>query len=159
MDWRPRPDWDEWARYSEGCYVLRSNIPDWSPEDLWRTYIQLTEAEAAFRIQKSELAIRPIWHQRESRVKAHIFVCFLAYVLWKTLEQWQRRAGLGHSPRTILEELARIQSTDVILPTADGRELRLRCVVRPDHAQAALLDRLGLELPERLRIRAPAIQM
>ena len=159
VDWRPRPDWDEWARYSEGCYVLRSNIPDWSPEDLWRTYIQLTEAEAAFRIQKSELAIRPIWHQRESRVKAHIFVCFLAYVLWKTLEQWQRRAGLGHSPRTILEELARIQSTDVILPTADGRELRLRCVVRPDHAQAALLDRLGLELPERLRIRAPAIQM
>ena len=87
-------------------------------------------------------------------VKAHILVCFLAYVLWKTLEQWQQRAGLGHSPRTILEELRRIQSTDVVLPTEDGRELRLRCVVRPDAAQAALLDRLGLTLPERLRIRS-----
>ena len=153
VTWTVRPEWDDWTRWSDGCYVLRSNIPDWSPEDLWRTYIQLTEAEAAFRIQKSDLAIRPIWHQREDRVQAHIFVCFLAYVLWKTLEQWQQRAGLGHSPRTILEELRRIQSTDVVLPTADGRELRLRCVVRPDPAQARLLDRLGLDLPERLRIR------
>jgi transposase len=151
--WRARAEWDEWARHSEGCYVLRSNIADWSPEDLWRTYIQLAEAEAAFRIQKSELSIRPIWHQREGRVKAHILVCFLAYVLWKTLEQWQRRAGLGQSPRTILDELGRIQSTDVVLPTVDGRDLRLRCVVRPDRAQAALLDRLGLDLPQRLRIQ------
>ncbi len=150
--WSARPEWDDWARWSEGCYVLRSNIADWSPEDLWRTYIQLTEAEAAFRIQKSELSIRPVWHQRADRVEAHILVCFLAYVLWKTLEQWQRRAGLGQSPRTILEELHRIQSTDVVLPTTDGRELRLRCVVRPDVAQAALLDRLGLDLPERLRL-------
>ena len=152
LEWAARPEWDDWARWSEGCYVLRSNITDWSPEDLWRTYIQLTDVEAAFRIQKSELALRPIWHQRADRVQAHILVCFLAYVLWKTLEQWQGRAGLGRSPRTILEELRRIQSTDVVLPTEDGRELRLRCVVRPDAAQAALLDRLGLELPERLRI-------
>jgi hypothetical protein len=151
--WSARAEWDEWARHSEGCYVLRSNIADWSPEELWRTYVQLAEAEAAFRIQKSELSIRPIWHQREGRVKAHILVCFLAYVLWKTLEQWQRRAGLGHSPRTILDELGRIQSTDVVLPTVDGRDLRLRCVVRPDRAQAALLDRLGLDLPQRLRIQ------
>jgi DDE family transposase len=157
LAWRARSEWDDWARHSEGCYLLRSNIADWSPEDLWRTYIQLTEAEAAFRIQKSELAIRPIWHQREDRVKAHILVCFLAYVLWKTLEQWQHRAGLGRSPRTILEELSRIQSTDIVLPTTDGREMRLRCVVRPDLAQACLLDRLGLVLPERLRIRSPAI--
>jgi len=152
LEWTARPEWDDWARWSEGCYVLRTNIPDWSPEDLWRTYIQLTQAEAAFRIHKSDLSLRPIWHQTEDRVQAHILVCFLAYVLWKTLEQWQQRAGLGHSPRTILEELRRIQSTDVVLPTADGRELRLRCVARPDAAQAALLDRLGLELPERLRI-------
>ena len=152
LEWTARPEWDDWARWSEGCYVLRTNIADWSPDDLWRTYIQLTQAEAAFRIHKSDLSLRPIWHQTEDRVKAHILVCFLAYVLWKTLEQWQQRAGLGHSPRTILEELRRIQSTDVVLPTADGRELRLRCVVRPDAAQAALLDRLGLELPERLRI-------
>ena len=120
--------------------------------------VQLTEAEAAFRIHKSDLSLRPIWHQRAHRVQAHILVCFLAYVLWKTLEQWQQRAGLGHSPRTILEELRRIQSTDVVLPTADGRELRLRCVVRPDAAQAALLDRLGLDLPQRLRIPPPVAQ-
>ena len=158
LDWRAQPEWDDWARWSEGCYVLRTNVPAWSPEDLWRTYIQLTDAEAAFRIQKSELGIRPVWHQRADRVQAHILVCFLAYVLWKTLEQWQHRAGLGQSPRTILDELRRIQSTDVVLPTEDGRELRLRCVVRPDAAQAALLDRLGLELPERLRIRSPALE-
>jgi len=156
--WTTRPEWDDWARWSEGCYVLRSNIPDWSPEELWRTYVQLTEAEAAFRIHKSDLSLRPIWHQRAHRVQAHILVCFLAYVLWKTLEQWQRRAGLGQSPRTILEELRRIQSTDVVLPTTDGRELRLRCVVRPDAAQAALLDRLGLDLPQRLRIPPPLAQ-
>ncbi len=158
LAWTARPEWDDWARWSEGCYVLRTNVADWTPEDLWRTYIQLTDAEAAFRIQKSELGLRPIWHQRADRVEAHILVCFLAYVLWKTLEQWQQRAGLGHSPRTVLEELRRIQSTDVVLPTEDGREIRLRCVVRPDAAQAALLDRLGLELPERLRIRRPLLE-
>ena len=146
--------WEDWANTTEGCYVLRTNVNDWSPETLWKTYIQLTEAEAAFRIQKSELSIRPIWHQKQERVQAHIFVCFLAYVLWKTLEQWQQRAGLGNSPRTILDELRHIQSTDVVLPTANDPacELRIRCVVRPDKAQALLLDRLGLRLPDRLRM-------
>jgi transposase len=153
LEWSARPEWDDWSRHSEGCYVLRTNVRDWSAEELWKTYIQLSEAEAAFRIHKSELSLRPIWHQRQDRVLAHILVCFLAYVLWKTLEQWQERAGLGNSPRTMFEELGRIQSTDVVLPLADGsgRELRLRCVVRPDRAQAALIDRLGLRLPERLR--------
>ncbi len=155
LDWSARPEWDDWARWSEGCYVLRTNVTNWSADELWRTYIQLTDAEAAFRIQKSELGIRPVWHQRADRVQAHILVCFLAYVLWKTLEQWQRRARLGQSPRTILEELQRIHSTDVVLPAEDGRELRLRCVVRPDAAQAALLDRLGLDLPQRLRVPPP----
>jgi transposase len=159
LAWHARPEWDDGARWSEGCYVLRTNVTDWTPDDLWRTYIQLTDAEAAFRIQKSELGIRPVWHQRADRVQAHILVCFLAYVLWKTLEQWQHRAGLGQSPRTILDELKRIQSTDVVLPTEDGRELRLRCVVRPDAAQAALLDRLGLELPQRLRIPSALAEM
>jgi transposase len=155
LDWSVRPDWDDWARHSEGCYVLRTNITDWTPQALWQTYIQLSDAEAAFRIHKSELSIRPIWHQRADRVLAHILVCFLAYVLWKMLEQWQSRAGLGNSPRTILQELAAIHSADIVLPTAETppRNLRLRCVVRPDKAQAALLDRLGLRLPERLRIR------
>ncbi len=154
LEWSARAEWDEWSRHSEGCYVLRTNVTDWTPETLWRTYIQLTEAEAAFRIHKSDLSIRPIWHQRQDRVLAHILVCFLAYVLWKTLEQWQSRAGLGNSPRTILQELAAIHSADVVLPTATtpARDLRLRCVVRPDRAQADLLDRLGLRLPERLRM-------
>lgn len=157
LEWSARTEWDEWAHHSEGCYVLRTNVSDWTAEDLWRTYIQLTDAESAFRIQKSDLSIRPIWHQKTERVLAHIFVCFLAYVLWKTLEQWQKRAGLGNSPRTILEELGAIQSTDVVLPiaTVPPREMRLRCVVRPDQAQAALLDRLGLRLPDRLRIPVP----
>lgn len=154
LEWSARDEWDEWSRHSEGCYVLRTNVADWTPEALWRTYIQLTEAEAAFRIHKSELSIRPIWHQRQDRVLAHILVCFLAYVLWKTLEQWQSRAGLGNAPRTILQELGAIHSTDIVLPTATAPqcELRLRCVVRPDRAQADLLDRLGLRLPERLRL-------
>jgi transposase len=131
------------------------------PARTWRTYVQLADAESAFRIQKSDLSLRPVWHQNPERIKAHIFVCFLAYALWKTLEQWQMRAQLGRSPRTILEEMARITSSDVVLPIegADQRELRLRCVVRPDKAQAALLDRLGLRLPERLKVPRPGIEM
>ena len=161
LTWSAKPEWDDWAQHSEGAYVLRTNVHDWSEEELWRTYLQLTEAEAAFRIHKTDLSIRPIWHQKAERVQAHILVCFLAYVLWKTLEQWQQRAGLGNSPRTILEELGRIHSTDVVLPLADGsrRELRLRCVVRPDPAQAMLLDRLGLRLPERLRVPSHVDEM
>jgi transposase len=153
LKWSLRADLDEWARYSDGCYILRTNIADWTAEDLWKTYIQLTDAEAAFRICKSDLSIRPIWHQKPERVKAHIFVCFLAYVLWKTLEKWQTQAGLGSSPRTLLEEFGHIQSVDVVLPTVTNppRELTIRCVVRPDASQAILLDRLGIHLPRRLR--------
>ena len=150
-------EFDRWAAMSEGAYVLRSNITDWSDEKLWKAYIQLTQAEAAFRIHKDQLHIRPIWHQRADRVQAHILVCFLTFVLWKTLEMWQQRAGLGNSPRTILEEFARIQSHDVILPTQAQGEIRLRCVTQPDAAQAALLERLGLVLPKRMRI--PAIDL
>src|SRR5208337_512914 len=146
---------DDWAALSEGAYLLRSNITDWNDQQLWKAYIQLTQAEAAFRIQKDQLNVRPIWHQREDRVQAHILVCFLAFVLWKSLEMWQQRAGLGNSPRTILEELARIQSHDVVLPTATHGQIRLRCVTQPDPAQAALLDRLGVVLPKRMRIPEP----
>lgn len=153
LKWSVHPQWDQWAQHAEGTYILRTNITDWTPQALWTAYVQLTEAEAAFRIHKSDLSMRPIWHHKAGRIRAHILVCFLGYVLWKTLEKWQSLAGLGNSPRTILEELSRIQSADVVLPLAEdsGRELRLRCVVRPDKAQAALLDRLGLTLPERLR--------
>jgi len=143
---------DDWAALSEGAYLLRSNVGDWSDRQLWKAYIQLTQAEAAFRIQKDQLNLRPIWHQREDRVQAHILVCFLAFALWKSLEMWQERAGLGNSPRTLLEELARIQSHDVVLPTSAHGEIRLRCVAQPDAAQAALLDRLGVNLPKRMRL-------
>ena len=148
---------DDWAALSEGAYLLRSNIADWSDAQLWKAYIQLTQAEAAFRIQKDQLNVRPIWHQREDRVQAHILVCFLAFVLWKSLEMWQSRAGLGNSPRTILEELARIQSHDVVLPTTTHGQIHLRCVTQPDAAQAALLDRLGIVLPKRMRITQPQL--
>jgi transposase len=142
----------ESAKRREGCYLLRSNVADWKAEDLWKAYIQLTEAEAAFRIQKDELQLRPVWHQTAERVQAHILVCFLGYVLRKTLEGWSQRAGLGRSVPKLMEEFARIQSTDVILPTTNGHAVRLRCVVRPDKAQTTLLHYLGLTLPERLRI-------
>jgi transposase len=149
-----RAEWAEWAHLTEGVYILRTNIGEWTDEALWQTYTQLTEAEAAFRVHKSELAMRPIWHHKADRIKSHILICFIAYAMWKTLQQWQSRAGLGHSPRTILEELSRITAADVVLPLADntGRDLRIRCVVRPDSAQALLIDRLGLDLPQRLRI-------
>lgn len=146
--------WADWASLTEGLYILRTNVNTWTDEALWQTYIQLTEAEAAFRVHKSELAIRPIWHRKETRIKAHILICFIAYAMWKMLQKWQSKAGLGHAPRTILTELSRIHAADVVLPLANtpARELRIRCVVRPDPAQAILIERLGLTLPRRLRI-------
>lgn len=147
LAWRKVDSWRDWASLSEGCYVLRSNVADWSDEELWKTYIQLTEAEAAFRIHKSDLSLRPIWHQKEERVLAHILVCFLAYVLWKTLGQMCLRAGLGHEPRRVFEELRDIRMVDVVLPTRQGTEIRKRCVTRPTDHQAILLQRLRLRLP------------
>lgn len=104
-DRREAGEWRAWSELSEGCYLLRSNVEDWNAEDLWRAYIQLTEAEAAFRIHKSDLRLRPVWHQKPERVQAHILVCFLAYVLWKTLAQLCRQAGLGDEPRKVLDEI------------------------------------------------------
>lgn len=150
--WRENKEWTDWATLTEGAYILRTNVATWDPEVLWKTYIQLTEAEAAFRIHKSDLRIRPIWHQREDRVLAHILVCFLGYATWKLIQGWMRKAGLGSSPRTLLEEMSEIRSTDVVVPLESGREIRLRCVVRPEASQKALLDRLGLKLPHRLKI-------
>ncbi|MFN9757168.1 MAG: IS1634 family transposase [Planctomycetota bacterium] len=149
---RDNQAWQQWSERSAGCYLLRSNVTGWTEEELWRSYIQLTEAEDAFHIQKSDLSIRPVWHQHADRVRAHIFVCFLAYALWKTLEQWQARAGLGNSPRFVLEELRQVQSVDVVLPIVDGPEVKVRCVIKPSDEQAALLDRVGIELRKRLAI-------
>jgi transposase len=147
LRWSKVDAWREWARLSEGCYVLRSNVTDWSPEDLWRAYIQLTEAEAAFHIHKSDLAIRPVWHQKERRVQAHILVCFLSYVLWKTLAASCRQAGLGDEPRRVFEALSEITLVDVVLPTRSGTTIRKRCISQPTEHQKILLQRLGLNLP------------
>ena len=152
IEWSKLDKWREWARLSEGCYMLRSNVTDWTPEELWRAYIQLTEAEAAFRIQKSDLQIRPVWHQRSDRVQAHIFVCFLAYVLWKALGQMCHLAGLGDEPRKVFEELKAISLVDVVLPTRNGITLRKQCVSRPSEHQSLLLQKLQLRLPSTMGI-------
>ena len=145
----------DWTTLSAGCYLLRTNILDWTDAELWKTYMQLTEAEAAFKIHKTDLSIRPIWHQKEDRVLAHILVCFLAYVLWKTLGQLCRQAGLGDEPRRVLDELAEIRLVDVVLPTRDGIEIRERCITRPTEHQQILLNRLQLRLPFRLQSGGP----
>ncbi len=150
FSWKKVDRWRQWARLSEGCYLLRSNVMEWSPEELWRVYMQLTEAEAAFHIQKSDLQLRPIWHKKAMRVEAHILVCFLAYVLWKTLAQLCHRAGLGNEPRKVFQELAEVTLVDVLLPTRSGVTIRKRCVSRPTEHQAILLQRLGLQLPSSL---------
>jgi len=153
ISWKKDDAWRAWATLNEGCYLLRTNVTDWSAEDLWQAYIQLTEAEAAFRIHKSDLRIRPVWHQTEERVQAHILVCFLAYVLWKTLHQLTQAAGLGDEPRRIFEELGQINAVDVVLPTRHKQvEIRRRCIARPTAHQAILLDRLGLRLPRQLKV-------
>ena len=145
---RKKEAWRTWAESSEGCYMLRRNVTDWSPEELWRAYIQLIEAEAAFRIHKSDLKLRPVWHQKRERVEAHILVCFLSYVLWKTLAQFCLRAGLGSGPRKVFADISRIALLDVVLPTRSGVLLRKRCVAKPPGHQALLLQRLGLHMPQ-----------
>jgi transposase len=156
ITWQRQAKFADWAQLADGCYLLRSNLTGVDAATLWKRYIQLTEAEWAFRITKDELAIRPIWHHKEDRVKAHILVCFLAYVLWKTLAGWMRRAGLGDAPRTVIEDLAKLKSGDVVLQAraprgGPQRRITLRCVTEPDTAQAVLLHRLGLTPPRRLR--------
>ena len=155
LTWKKIDDVRDWATLSAGCYLLRTNVIDWTDEELWKTYMQLTEAEAAFRIHKTDLSLRPIWHQKEDRVLAHILVCFLAYVLWKTLGQFCRQAGLGDEPRRVLDELAEIRLVDVVLPTRNGAEIRQRCVSRPTEHQQILLDRLQLRLPFRMEPGGP----
>jgi transposase len=156
LTYRVNEQWSQYRACAEGCYLLRTNLVELDPATLWKRYIQLTDVEWAFRISKDELKIRPIWHQKESRVKGHILICFLAYVLWKALQQWMQRSGLGDAPRPLLEEMAKIKSGDVVLPLhepghGEARELRLRCVMEPDEAQKVLLSRLGLTLPRRLK--------
>jgi transposase len=143
-----------WRDARDGAYLLRTNLVGDTVEQLWTKYIQLTEAEAAFRALKSELAIRPVFHQLERRAKAHVFVAFLGYALWVTLKQLLRRRGTGLTPTQALARLATLQSADIILPTTDGREIRLRRVTQPMPAQQQLLDHLAITIPAHLEWNA-----
>jgi transposase len=167
--WQWQRDLLRAAFVRDGAYLLKSNYTDWSPEEFWESYMQLTVAERAFRVLKSELLIRPIWHHYDGRTQAHVMVCVLAYALWKTLDHLAHQAGLQTlirkrdkdrpnaspkprpmTPETILRELAQVQIGDILLQTVDGRQLALRRVARPTPEQARILAALKLELPERL---------
>lgn len=153
----------------DGAYLLLSDQTDWTAEQLWTTYIQLTRAEEAFRAMKSHLLLRPMWHQSSGRVQAHIFICVLAYALWKALDHMLGQAGMltrirkrearekwaspkdrRMSPAVALRILHDVQIGDILLTTVDGRKLRLRRVARPNAEQAELLVGLKLSLPERI---------
>jgi len=143
-----------WRDAREGAYLLRTNLVGQTVEDLWTKYIQLTEAEAAFRALKSELAVRPVFHQLERRAKAHVLVAFLGYALWVTLKHLLHRRGTGLTPVRALAFLATLQSADIILPTTDGREIRLRRVTQPTPEQQRLLDQLDITIPTHLEWNA-----
>ena len=134
-------------RSRDGRYLLRSNQAGSDPAVLWKQYMVLTEVEEAFRNLKGDLAIRPIHHQLERRMDAHIFVAFLAYCLHVTLRQMARAHAPGLTPRSILEQMKAIQMIDVHVPTTDGRELRMSRYTKPDRAQQLLLAQLKLQLP------------
>jgi transposase len=141
-----------WAEHAHGAYLLRTNCLEKDPVKLWHWYMQLSQAEDAFRIGKSDLNLRPVFHQKTQRVEAHILVCFLSLALWRTLEMWMHGKGLGNCARQLLKEVATVRSMDVVLPVKETqsqqtREVRLRVVARPDRPVAELLVRLGLDLP------------
>ena len=139
----------EWTRRAQGAYLLRTNCREQDPRKLWHWYIQLTEVEDAFRTGKSDLGLRPVHHQLEHRVQAHILICFIALAMWRSLEMWLQSAGLGHCARQVLRELETIRSMDVVLPVRDQVEVRLRVVAKPEKLAADLLARLRLKLPSR----------
>jgi transposase len=153
-------DGKAWAARAQGAYLLRTNCAEKDPAKVWHWYLQLQQAESAFRCAKSDLNLRPIFHHKTERVAAHILVCFLSLALWRVLEQWMSGKGLGTCARQLVGEIATIRSLDVILPvrTAEGvNELRLRTVVRPERLVAELLQRLGLTLPEQSRVVENAV--
>ena len=169
VSWSWKLDRFKAALAADGAYLLRSNHGGWSAREFWETYIQLTTVEHAFRVLKSHLLLRPIWHQYSGRVEAHVQVCVLAYALWQALDHLAKQARLQTVPRkpdprygrarpqprpmtpeVILRELGRIQIGDIHLQTTDGQTLVLRRVARPNAEQARILAALGLELPDRL---------
>src|SRR6266852_5769437 len=148
--WRQKPEQQQWLEAREGAYLLRTNLTGNGAADLWKKYMQLTEVEAAFRTLKSELAIRPLFHQLEKRVKAHVLVAFLGYALLVTLKHLLKRVGSEHSPAKVLKRLSELYSVDIVLPTMEGREIWLRRTSKLDEEQQKILYQLQLHLPERL---------
>ncbi len=146
-----------WVCQASGSYLLRTNWKEKDPATLWKTYIQLTEVEEAFRITKTDLGLRPVYHQKQDRVNAHILVCFLALSMWRTLQQWMKSKGLGTAPRKLLEELKEVKSMDVLLP-ARYKTFRLRLVATASKELKVLLYRLGLPLPNKPRIMGNVVQ-
>ena len=150
LGWRQKPEQQQWLEAREGAYLLRTNLTGNGAADLWKKYMQLTEVEAAFRTLKSELAIRPLFHQLEKRVKAHVLVAFLGYALLVTLKHLLKRVGSEHSPAKVLKRLSELYSVDIVLPTIEGREIWLRRTSKLDEEQQKILYQLQLHLPERL---------
>jgi transposase len=148
--WRQKPEQQQWLEAREGAYLLRTNLTADGAADLWKKYMQLTEVEAAFRTLKSELAIRPLFHQLERRVKAHVLVAFLGYALLVTLKHLLKRGGSEYSPANVVKRLAELYSVDIVLPTVEGREIWLRRITKLDDEQQKILYQLQLPLPERL---------
>jgi hypothetical protein len=163
--WQIKEDRKNWRESREGAYLLRTNLKAETAEELWSKYMQLTEAEASFRALKSELSVRPLFHQLEPRVKAHVMVAFLGYALWVTLKHLlKRRPGIvpkpsaggvadvqPMTPMKAIALLSTLQSADIVLPTTDGREIRLRRITEPTAEQKTLLYQLGISLPEHLQ--------
>jgi transposase len=167
LEWEMKAERTAWRALREGAYLLRTNVQADSAEQLWSQYMQLTEAEASFRALKSELSIRPLFHQKEPRVKAHVMVAFLGYAMWVTLKHLLKRrpaivpqasaSGVNNaqplSPMKALSLLSTLQSADIVLPTTDGREIRLRRITEPSAEQNSLLHQLRLSLPQQLHSR------
>jgi transposase len=150
----------QWALQSGGSYILRTNWKEADPKTIWKRYIQLTEVEDAFRTEKHDLGMRPIYHQKQNRTQAHIMVCFLALAMWRTLQQWMKASGLGTAPRKFIEEMREVKSLDVLLPAKD-KTIRLRVVSTPSKELKVLLQRMKIltclratrkQVPNRARI-------
>jgi transposase len=147
----------QWALQSEGSYILRTNWTEADPKTIWKKYIQLTEVEDAFRTEKHDLGMRPIYHQKKDRTQAHILVCFLSLSMWRTLQQWMKTSGLGTAPRKLIEEMREVKSLDVLLPARD-KTIRLRVVSTPSRELKVLLQRLKILLPNKPKIIQNVVQ-
>ena len=146
------------TRRREGRYLLRTNLTESDPAKLWEYYLQLVSVEEAFKTLKGDLAIRPIYHQHEDHIEAHIFIAFLAYCLHVTLGHRLKHLAPGLTTRSVLEKFSAVQMIDVRIPTSDGRELALTRYTQPEPDLKLLIDRLKLTLPAQLPPKITAAQ-